>query len=236
MTISHVKNCVFTKCGAMVKFIITIVFLSTTFSFAEETIDVKNIKQDLNKCEWDNRNDLQCVKIIKPIPNTSRFSKIGLKSYTITSREIKEYGATDINEIMEMIPGINVTQSGPRGQQTSLFIRGTNSNHTLVLLNGIPINDQSTTQGLHDFGVDFIQSIHQVEVYVGPNGVHFGPSAIGGAINFITTGDFANNLEIIKGVNEDNKTVSANYTRVTDNDWILNVKGGLVNSKTKSAV
>ena len=34
-------------------------------------------------------------------------------------------------------------------------MRGTNSNHTLVLLNGIPINDQTTTQGLHNFGQDF---------------------------------------------------------------------------------
>ena len=33
-----------------------------------------------------------------------------------------------------------------------MFMRGTNSNHTLVMINGIPINDQSTTQGLHDFG------------------------------------------------------------------------------------
>ena len=36
-----------------------------------------------------------------------------------------------------------------------MFIRGTNSNHTLVMINGVPINDQSSTQGLYDFGVDF---------------------------------------------------------------------------------
>jgi outer membrane cobalamin receptor len=42
-------------------------------------------------------------------------------------------------------------------------MRGTGSNHTLVMINGIPINDQSTTQGLHDFGVDFIQTVQQIE-------------------------------------------------------------------------
>ena len=186
-------------------------------------------------CEWDNRGGVSCVKIVKPIPNSSNFSKFGLKSYTITSKEIKEYGVTDINEIMEMIPGMNVTQSGPKGQQTSIFSRGTGSNHTLVLLNGIPINDQSTTQGLHDFGVDFVQSIHQVEVYVGPNAVHFGPNAIGGAVNFITTGDFTNSLEI-SGNNMENKKIHGNYTVVTDNGWLLNGKAGLINSKTKSAI
>ena len=53
-------------------------------------------------CEWDNKNGVTCLKIIKPIPNTSKLSSLGLKSYTITSREIKEYGAVDVNEIMEM--------------------------------------------------------------------------------------------------------------------------------------
>jgi len=214
--------------------ILIVLSFSTNLLSATEKIVEKNIHKE-SRCDWDNRNGTPCVKIIKPVPNTSVFSKIGLKSYVITSKEIKESGATDINEILEAIPGINVTQSGPKGQQTSLFTRGTNSNHTLVLLNGIPINDQSTTQGLHDFGVDFIQTIHQIEVYVGPNSVHFGSNAIGGAVNFITAGDFSNSLEI-SGRNKNNKKVYANYTKVTNNDWILNVKAGLVNSKTNSAI
>ena len=44
--------------------------------------------------------------------------------------------------------------------------------------------------GLHDFGQDFVQTIQQIEVYKGSNGVHFGPSAIAGAINFITDIDY----------------------------------------------
>ena len=181
-----------------------ILILSINFLSAKE-----NIQKNLPNCLWDNKKGFPCVKITKPIPNTSDFSKIGIKSYVITSKEIKEYAAKDVNDILKMIPGLNVTQAGPKGQQTSLFTRGTGSNHTLVLLNGIPINDQSTTQGLHDFGVDFIQSIHQIEVYVGPNGVHFGPNAIGGAVNFITAGDFSNGLEI-SGNNQDNNTFSGN--------------------------
>ena len=212
-----------------------IISLITVLSLSTSTLHAMEAAKKSTSCEWDNKDGVPCIEITKPIPNTSGFSKVGLKSYIITSKEIKEYGVTDINEIMEMIPGINLTQSGPAGQQTSLFTRGTGSNHTLVLLNGIPINDQSTTQGLHDFGVDFIQSIHQIEVYVGPNAVHFGANAIGGAINFITAGDFANSLEII-GKNIGNKKVSANYTKATDNGWLLNAKAGLVNSKTNSAI
>ena len=46
------------------------------------------------------------------------------------------------------------------------------------MINGIPINDQSVTDGLHDFGQDFIQNIQMIEIYKGSNAAHFGPSAI----------------------------------------------------------
>ena len=49
---------------------------------------------------------------------------------------------------------------------------------------GIAINDQSTTQGLHDFGVDFIQTIQQIEVYQGPGAANFGSNAIGGCKHY----------------------------------------------------
>ena len=65
-------------------------------------------------------------------------------------------------------------------------MRGTNSNHTLVLLNGIPINDQSSTQGMHDFGQDFLQTIQQIEIYKGLTVLSLWTSAIGGAISFVT--------------------------------------------------
>ena len=60
---------------------------------------------------------------------------------------------------MKLVNGIDIFQSGTKGQTTSIFTRGSESNHTLVLLNGIAINDQSVTDGLHDFGQDFIQNI-----------------------------------------------------------------------------
>ena len=104
-----------------------------------------------------------------------------------------------------MVPGLDLKQNGQSGQSTSLFMRGTNSNHTLVLLNGIAINDLSTTQGLHNFGQDFVQTIQQIEIYTGPSGAHFGPSAIGGAINFITDIDYENNYSV-SGFNNNNYT------------------------------
>ena len=205
------------------------------FFFATIFLGIFSAEGEIVKCEWDNKEGRPCLMINKSIPNTSQISAYGVKRHIITSSDISESGAVDINDVIGMIPGIQLTQSGPKGQQTSIFTRGTGSNHTLVLLNGIPINDQSTTQGLHDFGVDFIQSIHQVEVYAGPNGAHFGPSAIGGAINFITAGDFKNSLEI-SGNDKKNNSAKTNYAIITDNGWFLNLKSGLTSRETDSAI
>ena len=116
----------------------------------------------------------------------------------------------DVIDVLKYIDGIDVKQNGQKGQLASLFTRGTNSNHTLILLNGIPINDQSTTQGLHNFGQDFLQTIQQIEIYKGPNGAHFGPSAIGGAINFITAIDYQNRISI-SGYNGKNNLIEQLY-------------------------
>tara|TARA_Y100001970_G_scaffold293809_1_gene443400 strand:+ start:2438 stop:4324 length:1887 start_codon:yes stop_codon:yes gene_type:complete len=187
----------------------------------------------LNNCKWDNREGSPCVAIHKT-SNTSEYSEKGVFKKIITREEIIKNGAVDVVDILNMIDGIDVKQNGQRGQLTSLFTRGTNSNHTLVLLNGIAINDQSTTQGLHNFGQDFAQTIQQVEIYKGANGAHFGPSAIGGAINFITDIDYKNTFSI-NGFNGKNNILNGNFTKITNDGWHLNVKGSTLKSKTGSS-
>ena len=139
----------------------------------------------------------------------------------------------DLIDILNSIPDINITQSGPRGQQTSMFMRGTGSNHTLVMINGVPINDQSTTQGLHDFGVDFIQTIQQIEVYPGSSATHFGTNALGGAVNIILTGDYKDNISLA-GDMLGNYNLLGNKTFIYDNAS-LNIKVGTVSEETISA-
>ena len=213
------------------KMLLRIVFLFCAYC----NFGVADIKDKSNVCESNFKQNTPCITINKLTPNTSQISKKGIKKIIITHREISDLGAVDIKDVLESIPGINITQSGPKGQQSSLFTRGTNSNHTLALLNGIPINDQSTTQGAFDFGVDFIQNIQQIEVYSGANGAHFGPNAIGGAINIITDIDYKNNIKV-SGYNNQNNSINFNYTVINDEDWILNLKGGSVNTKTDSSI
>jgi len=188
----------------------------------------------LENCKWNNVEGVPCVTVSKT-PNSSILNKEGINKITITKEDIIKSGAVDTNDILKLIPGLDIFQSGAKGQQTSLFTRGSESNHTLVLLNGIAINDQSTTDGLHDFGQDFIQTIQQIEIYKGANGAHFGPSAIAGAINFITSVDYTNGYSV-SGFGLKNNSIDGNYTKITDDGWHLNIKGASTQSETSSAV
>ena len=76
---------------------------------------------------------------------------------------MNDSGYKDVRSVLEHVAGVDVYGDGPRGQKTSIFMRGTNSNHTLVLLNGIPINDQSTTKAMFDFGYDFLQGYNKLK-------------------------------------------------------------------------
>jgi len=190
--------------------------------------------ENLENCEWDNSIGLPCVTISKT-SNTSAYNESNIIKKVFNRQEIEATGAKDTLDLLKLIPGLDYYQSGQKGQTGAIFMRGSESNHTLVLLNGIPINDQSTTNGIHDFGQDFIQTIQQVEVYKGSNGSHFGPDAIGGAINFITDVDYNNKLSL-SGSNLNNNSIDYNKTKVTNDGWHLNLKGVTNQMKTGSAI
>ena len=190
--------------------------------------------ENLNDCEWDNREGVSCLTISKT-PNTSNYNNDSVIKKVFNKQQIEATGAKDTFDLLKLIPGLDYYQSGQKGQTGAIFMRGSESNHTLVLLNGIPINDQSTTNGIHDFGQDFIQTIQQVEIYKGANGSHFGPDAIGGAINFVTDIDY-NNSYSISGFNTNNNSFNYNQTKITKNDWHLNFKGAANQMKTDSAI
>ncbi len=89
-------------------------------------------------------------------------------------------------DALSAIPGLHVVQSGGPGGNASVFIRGTNSDHVLVLLDGMPINDASGAGAAFNFGVDTLGDIERIEVVRGPMAAVYGASAIGGVINLIS--------------------------------------------------
>ncbi len=192
------------------------------------------LSSDLKKfeCTWDNKKNSPCVEIITNLPNTSKYTKSALNRIVINKKQIEDTGAIDLVQLLQTVPDINITQSGPTGQQASMFMRGSGSNHTVVMINGIAINDQSTTQGLHDFGVDFIQTIQQIEIYPGSSATQFGTNAIGGAVNIILAGDYKDSFSVTTDENQ-NYELYLNQNIIKDNSSI-NLKLGSVRNESIS--
>ncbi|HET7084857.1 MAG TPA: TonB-dependent receptor [Rhizomicrobium sp.] len=104
----------------------------------------------------------------------------------ITAADIEARQQRSLPDVLRQVPGLNIVQTGGAGGQTSLFMRGTNSNHTKVLLDGIDVSDPSTANGVADISKLLAGDIAKVEVLRGPQGALYGSDAIGGVINIIT--------------------------------------------------
>jgi vitamin B12 transporter len=113
-------------------------------------------------------------------------SQIASSIDTIDAAAIAEQQLRSLPDILQTMPGLNLVQTGGEGGQTSLFTRGTNSNHTKVLLDGIDISDPSTPTGAVDLGRVLAADVARVEVLRGPGSGLYGSDAIGGVVNIIT--------------------------------------------------
>lgn len=115
----------------------------------------------------------------------------------ITREEIELSMAADLSELLRFRAGIDLGRNGGPGQATSVFLRGTESNHTLVLLDGVRINP-GTIGGA---AIQHVapEMIERVEIVKGARSALFGTDAIGGVINIITRKAEASYVETSAG-------------------------------------
>ena len=112
--------------------------------------------------------------------------RIGNAITVITEAQIRERQTTSVADILRTVPGISVTRSGAGiGTLTQLRIRGAEANQTLVLIDGVEVNDPSGGSEF-DFGNLLVSGIARIEILRGPQSALYGSDAVGGVINIMT--------------------------------------------------
>src|SRR5262245_59585934 len=115
-----------------------------------------------------------------PIPERESPATISV----ITAQDLKQKQIQRVADALRAVPGLSVVQTGTAGQLTSVFTRGLRSEHTQVLLDGVPINQG--LQGAFNFADFTTDDIDRIEVVRGPQSTIYGPRALAGAIQIFT--------------------------------------------------
>jgi vitamin B12 transporter len=112
-------------------------------------------------------------------------SNVGSSVTIITRDQIRDSGQTSLAEILRTVPGLDIAQAGGPGRQSSAFLRGSNSNQTKVMMDGVWLNDPTANRAF-DLSNLTLDNIERIEVLRGPQSTLYGSDAIGGVINIIT--------------------------------------------------
>jgi len=131
-------------------------------------------------------NPLPAGDAITPNRIPTPLSETASSITVITEEEIRETRQELVLDILRGKPGVDVVQQGAKGGISSVFLRGTNSAHAKILLDGVPINDPSNATRGFDFSSLTVDNVERIEVLRGPQSVLYGSDAIGGTINIIT--------------------------------------------------
>lgn len=114
----------------------------------------------------------------------------------ITYEDIIKAPVSSINELLDYALGVDVRQRGTNGVQSDIGIRGGTFEQTLILLNGVKINDPQT--GHHNFNIPVdLSSVERIEILQGSGARIYGPNAFAGAVNIITINPDKNQFHTI---------------------------------------
>ena len=91
-----------------------------------------------------------------------------------------------VTELLLRTPGVSISRNGGYGTATSLRIRGAESEHTVAVIDGVKLNDPSSTGGGFNFTNLLVGDIARIEVLRGPQSILWGSQAIGGVVNIVT--------------------------------------------------
>ena len=132
------------------------------------------------------------VPMLDPIlvTGTANPTQLSHSTQSLTVIEREQYAPLQPNRIpsvLQQVPGLHIDEMGGRGGISSLYLRGADPNFTLIMLDGIPLNDSTNQRGGSvDLSTIPIDQIERVEIVRGPLSAYYGSEAMAGAINLIT--------------------------------------------------
>ncbi len=153
------------------------IFLCSSFSYAQS-----NIIQKTDSVGYYKLNDVVITATKTPTNTLELANSISV----IDSTQISNSNYNNVFDVLKNETGISFTRQGGNGTLSNLYIRGANSSHTLVLIDGVEVNLTNDPSGVYDFSALPIDNIERVEVLRGPQSTLYGSDALAGVINIIS--------------------------------------------------
>ncbi len=124
--------------------------------------------------------------VVTATRTSQTLARTGDSLSVITADDLKAQQMLSVSEALAQTPGLAVVRNGGAGQTTTVGLRGAEAGQTLMLIDGVRINDPSTVDGQALLGDVFVNNIARVEVLRGPQSTLYGSDAIGGVVNILT--------------------------------------------------
>lgn len=112
--------------------------------------------------------------------------RVGASVTVLTGEMIEQRQTAPVLELLATTPGVSFTRNGGVGTAAGLYLRGAESHHTVVLVDGVKLNDPSLTQGYYNFGNMLTGDAGRIEVLRGAQSTLWGSQAVGGVVNILT--------------------------------------------------
>ena len=124
--------------------------------------------------------------VVSPYLVPTAIARAGSTVSVIGRDEIARSSAGTVADLLRSVPGVTVTENGGAGGQALVSLRGAETQHTLVLIDGIRVNDPASARDEFDFATLSLTAVERIEILRGPQSALYGSDAMGGVINIVT--------------------------------------------------
>ncbi len=167
---------------------------SDNIYLSDKTIKVNESLEEYKK-RINKKDEIKTLNTIKVIASKERETYNG--QYIITQDIIQKSGAVSVADLLQQQPSIYIESNGEFGQSKTIKLNGSPSQHVVILLDGMKLDDPSNAQPFFDIGQIPLHFVEEIEIIKGPSSVLYGSGAIAGIIN-IKTKKYKENQTFIK--------------------------------------